>query len=78
MLYDDLLELVEEQRPRHKPRGNERTRVRRVEDYLDEAFEEYRPRKHKNRFADDGERFDNSRREKQRDPYWKRRREEIT
>lgn len=77
MLYDDLLELVEEQRPRHKPRGNERTRARRVEDYLDEAFEEYRPRKHKNRFADD-ERFDNNRRERRRDPYWKRRREEIT
>jgi hypothetical protein len=78
MLYDDLLELAEERRPRRKPRGNERTRARRVENYLYEAFEEYRPNKHKSRFADDGENFEDNHRERRRDPYWKRRREEIT
>ncbi len=77
MLYDDVLEWVEEERPRRKPRGNERTRARRVEDYLYEEFEDYHPRRHKNHDAEGEDYSDHYRRNRKRDPYWKRRREEL-
>ncbi|MBI5666743.1 MAG: hypothetical protein HZC41_01940 [Chloroflexi bacterium] len=75
MWYDDLLEEIEAARPRRKPRGSDRASRRRMADYLYEAFEDYQPRQSRRRYADWDEREDD-RRDRRRDPHWKRYRKE--
>lgn len=74
MLYDDLLEQLETPPIRRKPRGSDRSRPRRWEDYL-YTESDHLPRKSKQRPYDDDV-MDDDRRERRRDPHWKRRRED--
>lgn len=76
MLYDELLEQLENSRVRRKPRGADRIRARRLEDYLYAESENYLPRKSKPRDADGEDYIEYNRRERRRDPHWKRRRED--
>lgn len=76
MLYDDLLEQLENPRTRRKTRGSDR-RPRRWEDYLTADTESYSPRKPRPRDDEGDDLFvEYNRRERRRDPHWKRRRED--